>query len=203
MQKDLPQPAAQAELKPAKPLLLIGEASELLGVSIDTIRRWDAAGKIRVIRTPGRTRLIPRDEIERLKSGAEAVPEVKPEVKEAAATPLQTLTPPVVSEPTVPTVPTQETLPVKTPTALTTPIEPKKLHQKVIHHIRYTRPLWYQRWHAHPASRPTHLAILGVALIAAASAFVYQWFIVPYQQESNQKLAELGKVLPAVTPPRI
>src|SRR3989338_7679749 len=40
-----------------KPLLKIGEAAKILGVSIDTLRRWEASGKIQTIRTPGGTRL--------------------------------------------------------------------------------------------------------------------------------------------------
>ena len=35
----------------------IGEASQILGVSIDTLRRWEKAGKIETVRTPGGTRL--------------------------------------------------------------------------------------------------------------------------------------------------
>ncbi|MBI2086008.1 MerR family DNA-binding transcriptional regulator, partial [Candidatus Daviesbacteria bacterium] len=37
----------------------IGQASEILGVSIDTLRRWERLGKITVQRTPGGTRLYP------------------------------------------------------------------------------------------------------------------------------------------------
>ncbi|MDO8576714.1 MAG: helix-turn-helix domain-containing protein, partial [Candidatus Daviesbacteria bacterium] len=38
-------------------LLKIGQAAKTLGVSIDTLRRWERAGKIEAIRTPGGTRL--------------------------------------------------------------------------------------------------------------------------------------------------
>ena len=51
--------------KPQKNLYSIGEASRLLSVSIDTIRRWDRAGKINLNRTPGGTRLVPKEEIDR------------------------------------------------------------------------------------------------------------------------------------------
>lgn len=33
-------------------LLPIGQAAKLLGVSTDTLRRWDAAGRICALRTP-------------------------------------------------------------------------------------------------------------------------------------------------------
>jgi molybdopterin-binding protein len=50
----------------AKPLTL-GEAARALGVSQDTLRRWDAAGKIRSERDERNRRLIPADEVERLR----------------------------------------------------------------------------------------------------------------------------------------
>ena len=49
----------------------IGEASRALGVSIDTIRRWDRDGRIATTRDRGNRRLVAAAEIERLK-GAEA-----------------------------------------------------------------------------------------------------------------------------------
>ena len=49
----------------------IGEASRALGVSIDTIRRWDRDGRIVTTRDRGNRRLVAAAEIERLK-GAEA-----------------------------------------------------------------------------------------------------------------------------------
>ncbi|MGI8728143.1 MAG: TOBE domain-containing protein [Solirubrobacterales bacterium] len=47
----------------------VGEAAKALGVSPDTIRRWDASGKIAVERDEANRRLIPRSELRRL--GAE------------------------------------------------------------------------------------------------------------------------------------
>ena len=47
-------------------LLPIGEAARLLGVSIETIRRWDAAGQIKSIRTLGGQRRFRREEIDRV-----------------------------------------------------------------------------------------------------------------------------------------
>ena len=42
------------------------EAAQKLGVTVKTIHRWDAAGKIRTIRTVGNQRRIPVSEINRL-----------------------------------------------------------------------------------------------------------------------------------------
>ena len=44
------------------------KASQLLGVTTQTLRNWDNAGKIRTIRTPGNQRRIPESEIERILS---------------------------------------------------------------------------------------------------------------------------------------
>ncbi|TSC86347.1 MAG: hypothetical protein G01um10147_870, partial [Microgenomates group bacterium Gr01-1014_7] len=51
---------------PSVILLKIGQASKLLGVSIDTLRRWEKAGKLKTIRTPGGTRLYPLDSLRKL-----------------------------------------------------------------------------------------------------------------------------------------
>jgi len=52
-------PAKQANLT-------VGEAAAALGVSPDTVRRWDRAGKLRTVRDARNRRLVPRVEIERL-----------------------------------------------------------------------------------------------------------------------------------------
>jgi molybdopterin-binding protein len=46
--------------------LRIGEAAELLGVGIDTLRRWEAEGKLETVRTGGGQRLVPLAEVSRL-----------------------------------------------------------------------------------------------------------------------------------------
>ncbi len=38
----------------------------MLGVTVDTLRRWEAAGRIRTVRTAGGQRRIPSDEVGRL-----------------------------------------------------------------------------------------------------------------------------------------
>jgi molybdopterin-binding protein len=46
--------------------LRIGQAAELLDVSVETIRRWDAEGRIRTQRSGGGQRMVPLSEIRRL-----------------------------------------------------------------------------------------------------------------------------------------
>jgi molybdopterin-binding protein len=46
--------------------MLLGEAARALGVSQDTLRRWDRAGKIRTRRDSANRRRVPRREVERL-----------------------------------------------------------------------------------------------------------------------------------------
>ena len=46
-----------------------GEAAQALGISLDTLRRWDRQGKIRVRRDASNRRVVPAREIERLRGG--------------------------------------------------------------------------------------------------------------------------------------
>jgi molybdopterin-binding protein len=46
------------------------EAARALGISLDTLRRWDRAGRIRTERDSANRRLVPASEITRLKGGA-------------------------------------------------------------------------------------------------------------------------------------
>ena len=43
------------------------EAARALGISVDTLRRWDRGGKIRVERDSANRRFVPASEIERLR----------------------------------------------------------------------------------------------------------------------------------------
>ncbi len=45
------------------------EAARALGISIDTVRRWDSAGRIEVERDGANRRVIAASEIERLRGG--------------------------------------------------------------------------------------------------------------------------------------
>jgi molybdopterin-binding protein len=46
--------------------LRIGQAAELLGVSVDTIRRWVAEGRLTAMRTAGNQRLVALSDVSRL-----------------------------------------------------------------------------------------------------------------------------------------
>jgi len=47
--------------------LTLGEAAKELGMSADTLRRWDRAGKLRSTRDAQNRRRVPRAEVERLR----------------------------------------------------------------------------------------------------------------------------------------
>ena len=44
-----------------------GEAARRLGISLDTLRRWDREGKLRVERDSANRRVVPVAEVERLR----------------------------------------------------------------------------------------------------------------------------------------
>lgn len=46
----------------------IGQAAELLGVSVETLRRWEAAGRLRTERSAGGQRVVPTGEVSRLRA---------------------------------------------------------------------------------------------------------------------------------------
>ena len=45
---------------------MLGEAARAIGVSADTLRRWERAGKLRTVRDSANRRRVPLEEIERL-----------------------------------------------------------------------------------------------------------------------------------------
>ena len=44
----------------------IGRAAEMLGVTVDTVRRWGDTGRVQTVRSRGGQRLVPIDEVTRL-----------------------------------------------------------------------------------------------------------------------------------------
>lgn len=53
-------------VKPRDTPVRVGEAAELLGVSVDTLRRWTASGRLRMRRSAGGQRLVALADIRRL-----------------------------------------------------------------------------------------------------------------------------------------
>jgi len=54
-------------------LLKAGDAARALGVSLDTLRRWDREGRIRVVRDASNRRQVPESEVARLSGRAPRV----------------------------------------------------------------------------------------------------------------------------------
>jgi molybdopterin-binding protein len=46
--------------------MTLGEAARAIGVSADTLRRWERAGKLTTVRDAANRRRVPREEVERL-----------------------------------------------------------------------------------------------------------------------------------------
>lgn len=55
-------------------LLVISEAAIYLGVSIDTVRRWDKAGLLHSTRPTGKARYFSVEELERIKNSPPGTP---------------------------------------------------------------------------------------------------------------------------------
>lgn len=53
-----------------KELYTASEAASALGISLDTLRRWDRDGRVRVERDAGNRRVVRAAEIERLRGGS-------------------------------------------------------------------------------------------------------------------------------------
>jgi molybdopterin-binding protein len=47
----------------------IGAAAEALGVRVETLRRWERDGRIKMTRTKGGQRMVPASELKRLRAG--------------------------------------------------------------------------------------------------------------------------------------
>jgi molybdopterin-binding protein len=58
--------AARPSRPPEAPALRVGQAAEMLQVSVETLRRWETEGRLRMARSGGGQRLVPMDEVTRL-----------------------------------------------------------------------------------------------------------------------------------------
>lgn len=95
--------------------LSIGEAAELVGVSRDTLRRWEKKGKVKVYRTPTNRRTYKQSELEELFK-----PVRKSQDQRTTQSQDQKAAEPVVkaATPTSPTIPTAQTEEVEPVVAL-------------------------------------------------------------------------------------
>jgi molybdopterin-binding protein len=59
-------------MRVAEDVLTASEAARALGISLDTLRRWDRAGRIKTSRDDANRRLVPVAEVARLKGGDSA-----------------------------------------------------------------------------------------------------------------------------------
>ena len=57
---------AARHTEPMKQTVSLGEAASAIGVSVDTLRRWDRIGKLTTQRDERNRRMVPQSEIERL-----------------------------------------------------------------------------------------------------------------------------------------
>lgn len=58
--------AAQTPASREAPALRVGQAAEMLQVSVETLRRWETDGRLRMARSSGGQRLVPISEVTRL-----------------------------------------------------------------------------------------------------------------------------------------
>lgn len=75
---------AKRAVEPRTGTIRVGKAAELLGVSSDTLRRWEAAGKIRTRRSRGGQRLIALSDVLRLSGTRRAKASQRPGVAQSA-----------------------------------------------------------------------------------------------------------------------
>jgi len=70
--------------KKTEPSVRIGEAAEALGVSVETLRRWEARGTLVVARSAGGQRLIAAAELSRQLAERRKVSDARPIVGQSA-----------------------------------------------------------------------------------------------------------------------
>ncbi len=67
-----------------EPLIRVGQAAEMLGVSVETLRRWEADGRLTTTRTEGGQRLVGLAEVTRLLTGRRQAATARPIVAQSA-----------------------------------------------------------------------------------------------------------------------
>jgi molybdopterin-binding protein len=64
--------------------LRVGQAAEMLQVSVETLRRWESEGRLRMARSAGGQRIVPIDEVTRLLAERRAQAQDRPIVTGSA-----------------------------------------------------------------------------------------------------------------------
>jgi excisionase family DNA binding protein len=72
-----------------KKVIAIGEAANYLGISRDTLRRWEKRGRLKALRSPTNRRFYTKEQLDRLMSGEKITKGAK---KENVGKPLQVST---------------------------------------------------------------------------------------------------------------
>lgn len=75
---------ARVASKPRNTTVRVGEAAEVLGVSVDTLRRWESSGHLRVSRSKGGQRLVAVSEVRRLQTERRQAKRERPIVAQSA-----------------------------------------------------------------------------------------------------------------------
>jgi molybdopterin-binding protein len=75
---------AKSTAKPGNSTVRVGKAAELLGVSADTLRRWEASGKIRTRRSRGGQRLMALADVLRLAGARRSKADARSATKQSA-----------------------------------------------------------------------------------------------------------------------
>jgi molybdopterin-binding protein len=70
--------------EPASGRLRVGTAAEMLGVSVETLRRWEAEGRLRMARSAGGQRLVEIDDVRRLSAERRKASTDRPIVAQSA-----------------------------------------------------------------------------------------------------------------------
>ncbi|OGM14282.1 hypothetical protein A3A76_00225 [Candidatus Woesebacteria bacterium RIFCSPLOWO2_01_FULL_39_23] len=122
------------DIEPNK-LLSIGEAAEYLGVSIDTLRRWEARGRIVPLRSPGGHRYFSKNDLDSLFNKKYT----RDETSTTETKPIETEKSTTASVPDSPTVPLTQPISPIPPVPITPdteiPIVPP------VHHVEEIRPV--------------------------------------------------------------
>jgi molybdopterin-binding protein len=66
------------------PRLRVGQAAEMLGVSVETLRRWELEGRVRMARSSGGQRLVDIEDVARLRDERRRVSANRPIVAQSA-----------------------------------------------------------------------------------------------------------------------